>query len=187
MLESATEHRLKRFGSEPTHSRQLSFSFDLDSARSQLNFRFTFSGGSVDGAGRTSLLVPELKTVSGPSRHDELWKHTCFEIFFGPQKQESYYEFNLAPSGDWALYAFSSYRKDMQPSEVTIAPQLQPSSGPFAWTARLIHPGLAVQPLVMSATAVLEYEGGSVEYWALKHAGSKPDFHLRESFVLLVE
>ena len=175
---------MMRFGSEPTHAAQVSFCFELDSARGELNFRFTLSGMRASGEGSSSLLLPKLKTASGPSRHDELWKQTCFEIFFGPQRQSSYYEFNLAPSGDWALYAFSSYRKDMQPSEVSVAPQLQPSSAPLSWTARLVHPGLALGPLVMSATAVLEYESGSVEHWALKHAGSKADFHLRESFVL---
>jgi hypothetical protein len=38
-------------------------------------------------------------------------------------------------------------------------------------------------PVVLGATAVVEYRDGTKDYWALAHKGEKPDFHVRESFV----
>src|SRR4051794_33386983 len=46
---------------------------------------------------------------------DGLWQHTCFEAFLRPDGDESYYEFNLAPSLHWAAYRFSGYRSGMEP------------------------------------------------------------------------
>jgi hypothetical protein len=37
-------------------------------------------------------------------------------------------------------------------------------------------------PLVLGASAVMEYQDGAKDYWALAHTGEKPDFHLRSSF-----
>src|SRR5581483_6675140 len=42
---------------------------------------------------------------------DKLWQHTCCEIFIAPHGAPGYYEFNLAPSGAWAAYAFARYRE----------------------------------------------------------------------------
>src|SRR5467141_2606655 len=39
-----------------------------------------------------------------------LWQHTCCEIFVARQSLPGYHEFNLAPSGEWAAYAFARYR-----------------------------------------------------------------------------
>src|SRR5271168_1201886 len=48
---------------------------------------------------------------SGESRiATQLWQHTCFEAFIAVQGQPAYHEFNFAPSGEWAVYAFSGYR-----------------------------------------------------------------------------
>src|SRR5258705_10346512 len=41
---------------------------------------------------------------------DGLWRHTCFEVFLARKGSRAYREYNLAPSGEWASYAFSSYR-----------------------------------------------------------------------------
>src|SRR4051812_19971934 len=58
-----------------------------------------------------SILIAEPKPGS---RADKLWEHTCFEAFFGIQGQDSYWELNLSPSGDWNLYHFDSYRSGMK-------------------------------------------------------------------------
>src|SRR5215831_2753419 len=44
------------------------------------------------------------------ARADELWRHTCFEAFVRTSSGEAYYEFNFAPSTQWAAYRFSGYR-----------------------------------------------------------------------------
>src|SRR5260370_31796663 len=40
----------------------------------------------------------------------DLWRHTCFEAFVAIEGQPAYHEFNFAPSGEWAVYAFRGYR-----------------------------------------------------------------------------
>jgi hypothetical protein len=44
------------------------------------------------------------------ARADELWQHTCFEAFVRASSGPSYYEFNFAPSTQWAAYEFAGYR-----------------------------------------------------------------------------
>ena len=44
------------------------------------------------------------------TRGDELWQHTCFEAFVRASSGAEYYEFNFAPSTQWAAYRFSGYR-----------------------------------------------------------------------------
>src|SRR5947209_6569670 len=48
------------------------------------------------------------------TRTDELWRHTCFEAFVGSSLSVAYYEFNFAPSTQWAAYQFSDYRSGMR-------------------------------------------------------------------------
>src|SRR6185503_6002309 len=50
-------------------------------------------------------------------RRDELWKHTCFEAFIALDRAGGYFEINLSPSFDWAVYRFSGYRAGMASSE----------------------------------------------------------------------
>src|SRR5688500_15027063 len=45
-----------------------------------------------------------------PSRSDDLWQHTCFKAFVRCSSDAEYYEFNFAPSTQWAAYRFSGYR-----------------------------------------------------------------------------
>src|SRR5260370_30367195 len=40
----------------------------------------------------------------------ELWRHTCFEAFVPIEGLPGYHEYNFAPSGEWAVYAFCGYR-----------------------------------------------------------------------------
>src|SRR4051812_18284186 len=47
------------------------------------------------------------------SRADELWQHTCFELFARSPGTSAYSEFNFAPSTQWAAYRFSTYREEM--------------------------------------------------------------------------
>ena len=56
---------------------------------------------------RAVRLVP---SVCQPRRRDELWRHTCFELFARHSNESRYCEFNFSPCGDWAAYAFDNYR-----------------------------------------------------------------------------
>src|SRR5205807_5387467 len=61
----------------------------------------------------------------------ELWRHTCFEAFIRGSQDEGYYEFNFAPSTQWAAYRFSGYRSGMRVATEISAPriELQSDSG----------------------------------------------------------
>src|SRR3990172_1915372 len=51
-----------------------------------------------------------IQLTQQPRRVDGLWQHTCFELFIAVREEPTYYEFNFSPSGEWAAYAFKSYR-----------------------------------------------------------------------------
>src|SRR5438477_7087225 len=56
--------------------------------------------------------------VMPTARTDDLWQHTCFEAFVRASSGPAYYEFNFAPSTQWAAYRFSSYRSGMVAAEI---------------------------------------------------------------------
>ncbi len=119
-------------------------------------------------------------------RRDELWKTTCFELFLAHPDQRGYFEVNLATSGDWNVYAFDGYREGMRRAEGVARSPLQDvrSSGDrIELRGRLqLKDFPLVGPVVLGVTAVVEYEDGTKDYWALAHKAEKPDFHVRESF-----
>ena len=47
------------------------------------------------------------------TRCDNLWKSTCFEMFWAEEGRKNYWELNLAPNGAWNVYAFPDYRTGM--------------------------------------------------------------------------
>ncbi len=59
----------------------------------------------------------EIPRTEPALRTDELWKHSCFEAFFGAG--DGYYEFNLSPSTQWAAYRFDGYRTGMAGGRVS--------------------------------------------------------------------
>lgn len=134
---------------------------------------------------------------SESARADELWKTTCFEAFIGRAGHPEYLEFNFAPSGKWNCYRFDRYREGMRRCEeiASVIPSgladLQGSPKEHArigWSVpwdRLSKAlgGAAREELRIGITAVIEDVHGSVSYWAISHAGEKPDFHLALSFV----
>lgn len=132
-----------------------------------------------------------------PLRSDRLWEQTCFEIFIAQSGRNAYREFNFAPSGDWAVYAFADYRRPCPDDEARVfapdfpAPQItaQRSAGRLEVAVNLppdaLPPGNL--PLEIGLSAVVEAADlceGRHSYWALAHATERPDFHRRESFTL---
>jgi hypothetical protein len=126
-------------------------------------------------------------------RADGLWRHTCFEVFAAADPAAGYYEFNFSPSLEWAAYRFSEYREGMVPANLSRAPGLQArkTADRLELTAHVHLEGLAElsspQLLRLGLTAVVEDDGGSLSYWALRHAAGNPDFHDPDSFALELE
>lgn len=123
------------------------------------------------------------------ARSDELWRHTCFEAFVRPSSGDEYYEFNFAPSRQWAAYRFSGYRSGMRVAAEIGTPPIEVQSGPDRCTLRVSLeldrlsglPREAVWRLGLSA--LIEDTNGRMSYWALSHPPGKPDFHHPESFL----
>ena len=64
------------------------------------------------------IVTGEMSNVRMPpamaaARSDELWRHTCFEAFVRASSGAEYYEFNFAPSTQWAAYGRCSSRRSI--------------------------------------------------------------------------
>jgi hypothetical protein len=140
-------------------------------------------------------LFGELARVRVPGagagqRADELWQHTCFEVFLAPQGERGYYEFNFSTGLDWAAYHFSAYREGMRPANLARAPGLNVHRAPdrLELTANVHLAGLAAlaraRRLRVGLATVVEEDSGRLSYWALRHAPGNPDFHHPDSFAL---
>jgi hypothetical protein len=122
----------------------------------------------------------------------QLWQHTCFEAFIAVEGQAAYHEFNFAPSGEWAAYAFCGYRNGGPFPNETMRPHIAVrSTGDRLELDALVRLDLlsAVHPnasLRIGLSAVIEASDGR-SYWAIHHPGDKPDFHNADGFALLLE
>ena len=122
---------------------------------------------------------------------DQLWRHTCCELYVGVAGDVAYREFIWSPSGQWAMYDLANYRvRDAIRLNVTLpAPVIRFASDAAGWTLQTridaaALPTVAGAQIELGVAVVLEAADGNLSYWALRHAATRPDFHRRESFVL---
>jgi len=155
--------------------------------RSANELRMTFR---LDGDIRR-ISVP---SPSVPRIARQLWQHSCFEAFISLEGQREYHEFNFAPSGEWAAYAFSGYRdgplvplaNDMLGPDIAVRStdsRLELDSLVRLEALSDIHPRASIR---IGLAAVIEASDG-FSYWALRHRADKPDFHDADGFALLLE
>ena len=129
--------------------------------------------------------------IAASARTDELWRHTCFEAFMGSPSDVAYYEFNFAPSTQWAAYQFSSYRTGMRIATDVKAPQISVESSPERYVLRA---SVELDQMLLSwhsalrlgLAAVIEEVNGNRSYWALAHPPGKADFHHPDCVLLEV-
>ncbi len=120
------------------------------------------------------------------SRRHELWRQTCFEIFFGIPGDLAYWEVNLSPNGCWNLYHFISYRQGMQ-EEVAVdrlTSQVGREDRGFHLSCHIdVHDLVPdYRKLEVGIAAVALDTRGTATYWAIDHLANIPDFHNRHSF-----
>ncbi len=140
------------------------------------------------------LKMPHTTKPKGPEFNQELWKHSCFELFLKSPDSDFYWEWNFAPNLDWGHFSFESYRMPaINPSHsagiqsfqaiteksasLEILVQIRPEHSPWLMWALMNR-----LPLKIGFAAIVEFQDSTLSYWALKHPGPKPDFHLEESF-----
>jgi hypothetical protein len=123
-----------------------------------------------------------LPPVTASARADELWRHTCFEAFVRASPGEAYYEFNFAPSTQWAAYRFDGYRSGMRVAAEIGTPRIEVQSAAERY---MLQAALEVDKVWrLGLAAVLEETSGRKSYWALAHPPGKPDFHHADGFAL---
>ena len=119
-------------------------------------------------------------------RRDNLWTTTCFEAFIAAPGEQGYWEVNLAPNGDWAVYRFDQYRSGQTHQDLSTTPTVRLQRGAHQlrldarislepWWTQGSCPDLAL-------TAVIDRGHEGLSHWALCH-GRKPDFHDRSTFL----
>jgi hypothetical protein len=119
-----------------------------------------------------------------------LWRHTCFEAFVAVNGTAAYREFNFAPSGEWAAYAFRGYRDGAPVPDDAPAPEIivRRAADRLELDAliRLDDSSAthAHAPLRLGLAAVIEERHGALSYWALRHPAANPDFHHPDAFAL---
>ncbi len=121
-----------------------------------------------------------------PARRDQLWRHTCCELFVREPDGEGYREYNFAPSGDWAAYRFDGYRSNRTPLDA--APpriELARAADALTLTATLTDlPLPALSPAERLGFACVVETATELSYWALAHPPGRPDFHHAVTFAV---
>jgi len=131
------------------------------------------------------IVAAPLADGAQPQRRDELWRHTCCELFVHDDTGNGYREYNFAPCGHWAAYRFSGYRTGKVSLE-TVAPRIVLDRTPMVLAlsvtlADLLLDGL--QSLRIGIACIVETPT-ELSYWALAHPPGRPDFHHALAFVL---
>ncbi len=125
-----------------------------------------------------------------PVRADGLWQETCCEAFLRGVRQGAYYEINLSPSTQWAVYRFDGYREGMRPVDIGAAPVIDRET---TGEGLVLHAevDLAMLPQEMATSdwqlglsCVIRGVDDTISYWALSHPPEKPDFHHKDCFAL---
>ena len=160
--------------SHPAHSPGAITAVDAYVTHAQQGLTISYSlSGDID-----AVVLP---AKSEPRRGDELWETTCFEVFLRGDGT-AYREYNFSPSGEWAAYAFDSYRDGRRaiPAEIAIATDGDAES--LNLTASLETDLTDITRLALSA--VIEERDGHKSYWAIAHHAGPPDFHHDACFTL---
>ncbi|MDP1631970.1 MAG: DOMON-like domain-containing protein [Caulobacter sp.] len=137
-----------------------------------------------------ALRLPE---TAARDRRDDLWKHSCFEVFLQDGRGSAYCEYNLSPSGQWAGYRFDAHRQGGTSPAAMAAPEMAitVSAERLELQATIALDGLADLPPDVpwraGLTAVIEAADGRLSYWALAHAPDRADFHHPDTFVCDLE
>jgi hypothetical protein len=128
--------------------------------------------------------------ADAPRRRDRLWGKTCLELFLGTADSGEYWELNLSPSGHWNAYRFTRYREGMREEPAFTSPPFAFQIGPETLelsmeldVGKIIR---AEETIEAGVAAVIGTIDGGQSHWALVHPASRPDFHRRDGFGLIL-
>lgn len=165
----------------------------LQRQESHLNLSFELHGPDRDDPSSRDQSILWPPAGGDPVRRDGLWQHTCLEWFIARRGEAAYWEFNLAPNGDWNVYTLADYRQGLRADPHYGALPLltfsdEQGGNDFRVRAPLPAALAAAQPgaLELAVTTVVEQRNGALSYWALHHGGAEADFHRRDGFRLRI-
>ncbi|MGD8568561.1 MAG: DOMON-like domain-containing protein [Gammaproteobacteria bacterium] len=126
-----------------------------------------------------------------PQRRENLWQTTCFELFVSATDSKEYWEYNLSPSHDWAVFHFSDYRQnksdDLATPDLTITTQ-RTNNKRFDLGCTIELPqAVKSHKMELGVSAVVQNIHDQLYYYALIHCKKTADFHHRDSFIIGVE
>jgi hypothetical protein len=126
--------------------------------------------------------------VDIPGRKFALWEATCLEFFVAVIGQADYWEFNLAPNGNWQVFHLTDYREGLKDeAAINYLPFVMKQDDQGLQLdlsidlTSLFPPDTALE---MAVTAVIQAATGEYSYWALCHGGDVADFHRRADFII---
>ena len=178
---SDRQFKLQPFSSTQAPS-NLDFNARISQDQQQLKINYQLHGDLAQ------LLLPT--PTEQPHRKNDLWQTTCFEFFLAVFNAPEYWEFNLAPTGDWNAYGFSDYRRNMsEASNFSTLPLkiLNRDSSSYELQTEINLQSITTGniSLEISVTSVIADKNQNLSHWAINHPGTQADFHRRDSFVLL--
>ena len=138
-----------------------------------LSLRYVLSGNMAE------ILIPP---PAPPSRVTGLWHHTCFELFIRAPEGPAYFEFNFAPSGEWAAFRLACYREGVADAEIT-PPDIRTHLGDRQLEVSVeldlsrLEELSADRPWRAGLSAIVEDRSHERSFWALAHPPGDPDFH----------
>jgi hypothetical protein len=134
----------------------------------------------------TQVLFPP--KVESPGRKFALWEATCLEFFVAIDGRPDYWEFNLAPNGNWQVFYLSDYRSGLKDeAAINYLPLVIQQDEQGLQLDLSIDLTCLFPPdteLAMAITAVIQAKTGEYSYWSLQHSGEEADFHRRADFVM---
>lgn len=131
-----------------------------------------------------------LPAITASRRRHGLWRHSCFEAFIRAPPNPVYFEFNFAPSMEWAAYRFDAYRRGMASLRTFGPPHIEARQGDGDYELATVL-DLRSLPDVgadtswrLALSAIIEDRDGHRSFWALTHPAGEPDFHHEDCFAL---
>lgn len=119
-----------------------------------------------------AIIIPE---ITEPVRMDDLWRTTCFEIFWQPVGGTFYREFNLSPSTRWACYDFDDFRLNGSDAPAEVAIQIRREGDALLVEAEIAS--VLPVPADIALNGIIEDKRGNIQFWALAFPAGKPEFH----------
>ena len=120
------------------------------------------------------------------NRKNELWNTTCCELFVGISGEPNYWEYNLSPSHDWAVFSFSGYRQNktdvLSIAKLEISTKIDKNNEFELKTVLALPEMLIGHMLDIGVSSVVQDKSGNIHYYALTHPGKQADFHDRNGF-----